>query len=141
MTRHALVVLVACCVSAASWAAGKELHGRTHVLDGDTIVADGIHVRLQGIAAPELSEAGGAAARDYLREQAEGRMAVCALTGEHARGREVGVCRVDGKDIAELVIAAGLARDCPRYSGGRYALVERASAAGLPFPSYCVPRR
>jgi endonuclease YncB( thermonuclease family) len=124
-----------------------KLHGRVHVIDGDTIVVGGIHVRLQGIAAPEvphhgkLGEAGGAEARDYLEALAEGRIAVCDLTGERTHSREVGVCRVGGRDVAEQVIAAGLARDCPRYSKGRYAAAEPAAAHLLPFPAYCVPRR
>jgi endonuclease YncB( thermonuclease family) len=38
--------------------AAEQLHGRAHVLDGDTIVVGGIHVRLKGVAAPEVSHAG-----------------------------------------------------------------------------------
>jgi hypothetical protein len=37
------------------------------------------------------------------------------------------------------VVAAGLARACPRYST-RYVADERPEAAGLPFPGYCRPR-
>ena len=37
-------------------------------------------------------------------------------------GRRVGICYQQGKDIAEALIRAGLARDCPGFSGGRYAL-------------------
>ena len=126
--------------------AAAELHGRVRVIDGDTIAVDGVHVRLQGIAAPEVAnfgrpaEPGGPEARAFLRGIAEGRIAVCELTGERSHRREVGVCRIGGKDIAEEVIAAGLARDCPRFSKGRYAAVERPEAAALPFPGYCVPR-
>jgi endonuclease YncB( thermonuclease family) len=53
----------------------------------------------------------------------------------------VGVCRVGGRDVAEQVIAAGLARDCPRCSKGRYAVIEPAAAHTLPFPDYCVPKK
>ena len=38
------------------------------------------------------------------------------------------------------LITAGLARDCQRFSGGRYASVEQPMAKTLPFPGYCVPR-
>src|SRR4051794_7928129 len=39
-------------------AAGERLAGRAHVLDGDTIVVDGIHGRLEGVAAPEVAHFG-----------------------------------------------------------------------------------
>ena len=39
--------------------------------------------------------------------------------------------------ITAAVIAAGRARDCPRFSAGRYAAVERPQAAALPLPGYC----
>ncbi len=44
------------------------------------------------------------------------------------------------KPAAESLIRAGLARDCPRYSKGRYRAVEPAAARELPFPGYCRPR-
>ena len=55
-------------------------------------------------------------------------------------GRGVGWCYRDGWDIVGELIEAGLAWDCPRFSGGRYAGVEQPAAKALPFPSYCVPR-
>jgi hypothetical protein len=48
---------------------------------------------------------------------------------------------VIGKDIGTAVIDAGLARDCPRFSGGLYRVLERPEAAGLPYSSYYEPRR
>jgi micrococcal nuclease len=122
-------------------AAAETLHGRGKVTDGDTLRVGGVAVRLQGIAAPEMDEAGGAAAKAYLRELAEGQTVVCALTGERTHGRRVGTCWVGSQDLAEAVIAAGLARDCPRFSGGRYAGVEQPQAQSLPLPSYCRPQR
>ena len=70
----------------------------------------------------------------------DGETLVCELTGERSRGRRVGVCRLDGQDVGAAVIAAGLARDCPRFSKGRYASVEQPAARSLPFPSYCKPK-
>ena len=57
---------------------------------------------------------------------------VCDLTRERTHGRRVGWCYLDGQDVAEALVRAGLARDCPRYSGGRYAAVEPASAREPP---------
>ena len=127
-------------------AAGERLTGRAHVLDGDTVAVGGITVRLKGVAAPEIAhfsdpgEPGGIEAKRFMVELVEGEVVVCDLSGERSHGRRVGICFRQGKDIAEALIAAGLARDCARYSGGRYAAAEQPEAVALPFPSYCVPR-
>jgi micrococcal nuclease len=65
---------------------------------------------------------------------------VCDLTQERTHGHRVGWCYRDGQDVAKALIRAGLARDCPRYSGGRYAADDQPRAATLPFPRYCRPR-
>ena len=70
----------------------------------------------------------------------EGQAVVCDLTKELTHGRRVGWCYRDGQDVAEALIKAGLAWDCPRFSKGRYAAVEPAVAASLPFPGYCRTR-
>jgi endonuclease YncB( thermonuclease family) len=75
-----------------------------------------------------------------MRRLVEGRVVTCELTGERTHRREVGVCYRDGQDIGAAVIEAGLARDCPRFSRGRYAELERPMAKGLPLPSYCERR-
>ena len=43
---------------------------------------------------------------------------------ERSRDRLIGICYLDGVDIGETIIREGLARDCPRYSKGRYAQAE-----------------
>lgn len=73
-------------------------------------------------------------------EPVEGQVVVCDLTQERTHGRRVGWCYRDGGYIAGQLIAAGLARDCPRFSGWRYAGVEQPAARALPPPGYCVPR-
>jgi hypothetical protein len=128
-----------------------EVSGLAHVIDGDTLhlstseAGKPVKVRLQGVAAPERSDAGGAEATRFVEQLAEGRQVRCALDGSRSKDRVVGVCFVEAagssKDIGAAVIEAGLARDCPRFSGGRYKALERPEAAGLPYPSYCVPRQ
>ena len=125
--------------------AGERLVGRARVTDGDTLRVGGVAVRLKGLAAPEVAhgddagEPGGVEAKVFMVELVEGEMVVCDLTQERTHGRRVGWCYLDGQDIAEALIRAGLARDCPRFSGGRYAAVEPAAARELPFPGYCLP--
>ncbi len=110
------------------------------------VVVSGIHVRLKGVAAPEvahfgeLGEPGGEAAKEFLVDLVEEQMVVCDLTQERTHGRRVGWCYRGGEDIAEALIAAGLARDCPRFSGGRYGAAEVPASRELPFPGYCRPR-
>ena len=147
MLRTALVLL-ALLVPGQGLAAGRQLAGLGRAIDGDTIVVSGVHVRLQGVAAPELAhpglgiaeEPGGQEAAAFMHGLVDGETVICTLTGERTHGREVGVCYREDRDIGAAVIAAGLARDCPRYSGGRYAGLEPPAARALPFPDYCVPR-
>ena len=94
-------------------------------------------IRLQGIAAPELDEPLGPEARDFLTAIALGKLARCDLTGEISFDRQVAICRIDGRDLGEMMIEAGLARDCPHYSGGRYKAFEVERSKGLPLPVYC----
>lgn len=122
-------------------APARTLVGRAHVLDGDTISVDGVHVRLQGLAAPELKEAGGQNARRFMTDLIEGRTVTCQLTGERSYERLVGICFYRQQDVAQQLVEAGLGRDCPRFSGGRYALAEVDASKHLPFPSYCTDER
>ena len=41
----------------------------------------------------------------------------------------MGVCYLNGEDIGEAMVRQGLARDCPRISGGRYGEAEVQAAA------------
>jgi hypothetical protein len=54
----------------------------------------------------------------------------CELDGERTHDRCAGVCYLNGTDIAQVMVRQGLARDCPRFSGGRYAAAEPQAAAG-----------
>lgn len=98
------------------------------------------------MAAPEVehagkpAEPGGEEARAFMASLIEDQVVVCDLTQERTWGRRVGWCYRDGQDVAEALIRAGLARDCARYSGGKYAADDQPAAKALPFPGYCVPR-
>jgi endonuclease YncB( thermonuclease family) len=59
----------------------------------------------------------------------------------------VGVCYLNGRDISAEMVSAGVARDRPRFSGGRYAEAERWAAAeeaviraAYSLPTYCRSR-
>ena len=119
----------------------------THVRDGDTIVVGSLPIRLNGLAAPEGDEPGGAAATRAMLELVQGRMLRCELDGERPQDRCVGVCYLEDEDIGEVMVHLGVARDCPRFSQGRYAKAERQAAAKgaamgrvYTLPGYCRPR-
>jgi micrococcal nuclease len=119
----------------------------TYVRDGDTIVVGSMPIRLNGLAAPEGDEPGGAEATKAMLELVQGRTLRCELDGERTHDRCVGVCYLEGEDISEVMVHRGVARDCPRFSQGRYAKAEHQAAAegatigGLyPLPEYCRPR-
>src|SRR4051812_39740833 len=138
--------ILALCLAAAP-ASAEAVHGTGRAIDGDTLAVGGVHVRLKGVAAPELAPpglhiAGGRGGRGgaaSVRGLVDGREVACDLTGERTHGRRVGYCSAGGRDVGRAVIAAGLARACPRYST-RYVADERPEAARLPFPGYCRPK-
>ncbi len=117
----------------------------SHVRDGDTIEVGPIAVRLQGIAAPEGNEPGGDIATNAMRDLVLGKELRCELTGDRSHDRVIGVCFLkDGRDIGEVMVFQGNARDCRRFSRGRYADAEKhARAMGhdlsriYVLPEYC----
>jgi len=143
-TRNTIALFLLALLVAPAYAAKGTITGNCRVKDGDTIWVDGqgdpIEVRLNGVAAPEPKEPGGRYATEYLRTVCEGQPVKCELDGSKTRGREVGICYVNDADIGAAVIDKGLARDCTRFSGGRYAVLEKPEAKHLAFPGYCSPR-
>lgn len=122
------------------------LVGVASVEDGDGLLFGQVEVRLQGIAAPELNEVMGAESRTGLLQIAAGREVVCRLDGTTAgrSGRPVGVCYVGDIDLGRAQVEAGLARDCPAYSDGRYRDAEmqarfegRDLSRSYDLPGYC----
>lgn len=136
MIRTLIAVLL---ISTTAHAAerGQVIEGPARIIDGDTVEVAGVRVRLNGVAAPERSEPGGNEATDALRAIVAGQTVRCALSGQTSHKRQVGVCWVRTLDIGAAIIATGRARDCPRYSDGRYSAVERPEARSLPLPAYC----
>lgn len=121
--------------------ARTEISGTALIIDGDSLnVVSGskyTSVRLFGIAAPELNEPGGKAALDFLERFAEGKPVRCVLEPRRIEQFEIGTCFVGGRDIGAAVVKAGLARDCPAYSGGKYRAMENPKSGKLNLPKYC----
>lgn len=117
----------------------KEFTGSvTAVRDADTIEVANQPIRIQGLHAPETDTEAGLEAAGFLEEMLADKFVTCFLSGEKTFDREVGVCFENGEDIAARIIIAGLGRDCPAFSGGRYAPLETAAAKALgDLPGYC----
>jgi micrococcal nuclease len=149
-TRLALwsAILTSTTVFAAVGASVGLVEGVATAKDGDDVIVQGIDMRLQGIAAPEDNgrqrQPGGPEATANLQKLVGGKNIACTPDGTRARGRPVVTCMIGGVDVGQLQVEQGFARDCPRYSKGRYAAAEqRARASGRDLsaiyrlPSYC----
>ncbi len=89
------------------------------VIDGDSLVVHvgimpglelhGIHVRLQGINAPELRHEGGPAARDYLRSLLPVDAEITLVSSQEDKyGRLLArVVLANGEDASSLMLASG----------------------------------
>jgi endonuclease YncB( thermonuclease family) len=116
------------------------ISGPSRVIDGDTVVVAGTHVRLKGVDAAELGTPLGEDAKAVMQGIVSG-ILTCQLTGEHTWKREVGYCfTANGTDINREIIEMGVALACPRYDT-RYVQFEQAEALAVqPRSPYCVKR-
>jgi len=127
----------------ASDTSAPVLSGRATVIDGDTLEIAGERVRLEGIDAPEASQACGRAkggtwscghaATAELKRLVAGRRIDCLPAGRDTYGRVLGWCSIDGRDINELMVRSGHAWAFVRYSA-RYQNSEaeaRAAKRGI----------
>lgn len=103
--------------------------GPCHVVDGDTISIDGHNIRLAGIDAPEMDHPYGKNAKWNLINLTKGQKIKAVFHGEQTHAREVATCFLpDGRDLSAEMVAAGLAIDWPKFSGGKYRHLEPPDA-------------
>jgi len=99
------------------------------IRDGDTFCLPDACIRLWGVDAPERAEPGGSAATAALTALIADGWVRCVGRGR-SYDRTVGLCRDEaGRDVAAEMVQRGWAWDWPRYSGGRYAALERSARA------------
>ena len=85
-----------------------------------------------------MDELLGQKSKQFMRDLVFGKVVRCELNGKRTYDRFVGVCYLGDMDVGVAVIEAGLALDCPRYSGGKYTKYEVASTRGqILLPGYC----
>ena len=150
-TLHALILGAALLASQSLPASAETISGPVRVIDGDTIVLteQNIHVRLNGVDAPEVmhphhptDDPFGPESRDEMRAIIGNANVRCELNGERSYERLVGVCYLpDGTDIGAEIIKRGLALDCARWSFGRYRALEPDGVREIIHQAaYCEPR-
>lgn len=146
-----VIILHLSYAQAADFKTKGTFHGIAKVVDGDGIKIANYEVRLQGISAPEKNQGPndiGKKSTQNLKNLVQGKYLICHLDGTKASSnRMVGVCFFNLMDIGEYQIKTGHARDCPRYSGGRYAKAERQAqtngqdlGAIYELPKYCTAK-
>lgn len=108
-----------------------------HVTDGDSLVlqpdvpgAKPIKLRLLGLDAPEICQAGGVEARDALARRVAGRRVIVVGSVTDAYRRRLVTILLDGEDIGAWMVREGHAWNM-RFRGrpGRYGSDEREARA------------
>lgn len=119
--------------------AAAPLSGRAVAIDGDTLDLAGKRVRLEGIDAPEIEQTCGRrwlgtwncgrAAQKALDRLVDGRRVECDSVGTDKYGRNLGLCRVDGRDLNAELVRQGMAWAFVKYSDSYVAEEQAARAA------------
>lgn len=131
-----LALLVAACGQAAPQAEDQsEIRADGRAIDGDTVSFD---VRLFGADAFEKRQLCrnadgcwpcGKAAQDYASKLLKTGTSTIRLTGKQSYGRPIGTVEIDGQDLGEGMIAAGLAVPATSYLKNDPERAERYVAA------------
>ncbi|MGI9410106.1 MAG: thermonuclease family protein [Hyphomicrobiaceae bacterium] len=115
---------------------GVVVAGHPRVVDGDSLEFAGVHVRLEGIDAPELGQRcrhrrsrawpAGRAAQNALRSMIAGRAVRCRAVGRGKYGRILGNCSIADLELNSEMVRRGFAWAFTRYSDSYVAEEEVA---------------
>jgi endonuclease YncB( thermonuclease family) len=120
--------------------ASTAITGHPEVVDGDELVFGSIRVRLHGIDAAELGQRcaeprGGTwgcdeAAADRLEALIGGGSVTCEPLDQEVCGRVIALCSAGDRDVADVLVAEGLAWEFPRYLEDYAETEDRARSGG-----------
>jgi endonuclease YncB( thermonuclease family) len=134
-----LSAILAVLLLASAVSAQADVVGIARVIDGDTIVVDGEHVRLQGLDAPETERTCtaygqqwpcGRTAAEWLRECLRGRQVECVGHTRDRYSRLLAVCYAGGESINDRLVREGWALDYRKYSSDYLAAEAEAKRRG-----------
>ena len=146
-----ITLLILCCSPALAFAPGEAKWSGvvTHVVDGDTVwvrPASGgkpVSIRVDGIDAPEICQAGGSTSRDVLKRQSLGRQVIVHGKLHDDYGRLLAQLNLDGEDLGAWMVEQGQAWSYRyRQHPGPYAAQQRraqAAGRGLFSPHHAPP--
>jgi micrococcal nuclease len=131
-TRLAWPVVLAVFLMASALAQAPNWSGVVvHVTDGDTVYVrarpgPAVAVRLLGLDAPEICQAGGLASRDALRQWVLHQSVTVEGMGQDSYGRELARMYLQGQDVGRAMVAQGHAwADRQGQHEGPYAPEQR----------------
>lgn len=119
-------------------ASAQVLFGQARAVDGDTLVVGDSYVRLHGIDAIESGQqcvragqpwACGQEAEAFLAGLVTGTTVQCKHRDRDSYGRDVATCRVNGRDLSQLLVDAGYAVALRQYSDAYVSAEERARSS------------
>ena len=138
LTRLGMIPIV-CAVGISVQA--EPIAGIVSVVDGDTLEIHGTRIRLHGIDAPESGQSCrtadgkswrcGQRAALALSDRLGRKRVTCTELDKDRYGRIVSVCRADGTDINQWMVAGGYAMAYRRYSADYVAAEDAARVAGI----------
>ena len=107
------------------------IQGPARVIDGDTIVISGEHIRLEGIDAPERNQIChsqsdwkcGVVSGEQLKLQIGTQVVRCVVSGRDRYKRALGTCSTGTVNLNEWMVVSGWAVAYRRY-GSQYVLAE-----------------
>lgn len=112
----ALIALLAARLSVPRDA--QEITGKASIIDGDTVVVTGQHIRLKGIDAPELAQRCGEGQADYpcgqearraLVKMIDGKPIRCETSGRDKYKRTLGTCFAGDANLNRAMVETGQA--------------------------------
>lgn len=129
----AALVVVAMLATLAWWAEWYPpgISGAVRVIDGDSLVVEGVEIRLFGIDAPEARQSCvrdgkawpcGREATRRLRAMIAGRAVACRAREEDRYGRAVATCEAGADDLGAMIVRSGFA-----VAYGAYEAEERSA--------------
>jgi endonuclease YncB( thermonuclease family) len=103
----------------------QTIKGKCYVIDGDTIVIAGTHIRLAGIDAPEMDQPYGKKAKFAMMALCKGKIITAEVLEGMSYDRIVARCSLpDGTDLSAALVEQGLALDWAKFSGSTYRHLE-----------------